>query len=437
MTKRTLHRSMRLAPVWAFAAVTAFWAASAQAQVLSQVPADSAIIFKINKLGAVSDKAGALAKQFGLVEMNPAAADPLGWLLSEGGMTNGLDKAGDAAVVFASADFGAQPPPLLILLPVSDYKAFIGNFADAKKEGELDAFHMKGEQDEMTYAANWGKYAAISPQKELLAKKPEGFKASGATAKELESKDAVIVVNLKVLGPKLDEQVKGHKDQILGDLEKNLGNEPKFGKYIPLLKVVVGQALNVADQVLSVAQYSSFSVNLGKDGVGTSFMLDFKDGTNWGKAIAGVKNTDSPLMTGLPDGKYIFFGGGINGWQSEQQLMEEWLKPIEAELAKMEDMKPALTILDSMRQMFKAQKSQAGGMLAPSGALGATSLFQMVVATTGDAKVMQEAQQKVQEAQQQLMALIPNQPKMTTTFTPNAKTVDGVAFTQSTTTLPA
>src|SRR5258706_9533637 len=234
-----LHRSMRMAPVWAFAAVTAFWAAAAQGQVLNQVPSDAMIVFKVNKLGAVSEKSGALAKQFGLVEMNPAAADPLGWLLAEGGMTNGVDKAGDAAVVFTNGDLEAQPPPLLILIPVTDYKAFVGNFADAKKDGELDVFKMKGEANEETFAANWGKYAALSPKKELLGKKPDGFKASGATAKELESKDAVVVVNFAVLGPKLDDQIKGNREKILGDIEKNLSGDAKIGKYMPIIKTVV------------------------------------------------------------------------------------------------------------------------------------------------------------------------------------------------------
>src|SRR5258708_3199379 len=178
------RRTLRIAPVWAFAAVTAFWAASAQAQVLNQVPSDAMFVLKLKNLGSVSDKAGVLAKQFGLVEMNPAAADPLGWMLTEGGMANGVDKAGDAALVIAHGELGSRPPPLIILIPVSDYKAFVGNFADAKKDGEFDVFRMSfsGQKDnDDTYSTNWGKYAALSPKKDLLSKKPDGFKATGAT----------------------------------------------------------------------------------------------------------------------------------------------------------------------------------------------------------------------------------------------------------------
>src|SRR5205823_13304026 len=118
------------------------------------------------------------------------------------------------------------------------------------------------------------------------------------------------------------------------------------------------------------------------------------------------------------------------------RLFVEWMAPIEAELGKAEELKPALTLLDSMKQMFKTYKSQTIGMIAPSGALGAAPLIQTVAIMVGDVKVLQEAQQKAMQAQQELMALIPNQPAMKTKFTPNAKTIDGVSFTQFTTTLP-
>src|SRR5262245_31617774 len=76
------------------------WAQAAGANgVLQQVPSDSLIVIKFNKLKTLSGKAGALATKFGLAEWKPEFADPLAWFKKEGKINQGLDEAGDAAFV--------------------------------------------------------------------------------------------------------------------------------------------------------------------------------------------------------------------------------------------------------------------------------------------------------------------------------------------------
>ena len=432
-----MKRFFRQMPLCVAVSVMTLWVTANQAQVLDLVPSDALVVFRIKNLTEVNDKAAALAKQWGLVEMAPQAADPLGALLESGGITKGIDRNADAAIVLTNGDLDGAQPPLLILVPVTDYAAFIGNFADAKKEGELDVFTMtvKGEKDkEATYAMNWGKYAAIAPIKELLAKKPDGFRPTGVAAKELAGKDAVTIVNFLVLGPKLDKLLKDKKETILGEVEKNFTKDEKMAKYAPLIKAVVMQGLAMGEEFLADSTSATLSFNLNKEGIAASILADFKGDSYLGKSFAAIKGTDGPMLAGLPDAKYLFFGGGTTAGDEGAKMMADLLKPIEAQLATSGDeLKPIVKMLESVKQMMAANKGQVIGLIAPTGALGASSLIQSVTLTKGDAKVLLAGQQQMLEAQQQLMALIPNQPQTKTVFTPNAKTIDGVSFTQFTT----
>src|SRR5215213_6401440 len=165
---------------------------AASAQVLQNVPNDAVLVIKIKNLKDVSTKVAALAQQLGVAGLNPALADPLAAVQQKSGITNGLDQNGDIAIYVPSSALDhpdAAEKPAVMLWPVTDYKAFIGNFADAKEEGGVTTFTM-GQNPQPSYASNWGKYAAVSPTKELVATKPQqGLTVHGLAAKELDSKD--------------------------------------------------------------------------------------------------------------------------------------------------------------------------------------------------------------------------------------------------------
>src|SRR4029079_3395044 len=107
-----------------------------RAQVLQQVPGDSLVVFKVNNLKAGSDKFAKLAQDLGLAAMSPELADPLGALQAKLHVQQGLKTDGEMAIVFVDPAVvnGDNEKAMLVLLPVSDYKAFLGNWADAKTE---------------------------------------------------------------------------------------------------------------------------------------------------------------------------------------------------------------------------------------------------------------------------------------------------------------
>src|SRR5262249_49762000 len=153
------------------------------------------------------------------------------------------------------------------------------------------------------------------------------------TARELETKDATLVVNFKVLGPKLHEQIKTHREEWLADIEKTMTRDEKAKKYAPLAKVFVSQVLSVGEEVLTDAQFASFSVNLNKEGIATSLMAEFNGDSTFGKIVAGAKNTDASLLAGLPDAKYLFFAGLSSSRTEEgQKFLADFFRPIRQEL---------------------------------------------------------------------------------------------------------
>src|SRR5690349_6000061 len=156
-----------------------------QASVLDQVPGDALIVVRVKNLSATNKKVAKVIKELGLDQMQPELADPLGALQKEGHLDKGLNTNGDLAFAFLDPKVtgGDHEKSMVFVVPVTDFKAFVGNFKNPKEEGGVTkASPPEGGED--FYLAQWGNFAAVSPAKEVLAKKPTGVKLQGVIAKE-------------------------------------------------------------------------------------------------------------------------------------------------------------------------------------------------------------------------------------------------------------
>ena len=432
-----MNRSRRSSLLCAMACVlcVSFVNAVARAQVLEQLPDDAVVVVKIKDLQSVSTKVAALAQQFGISQARPEFSDPLQALGNMSGIKQGMDKSGDAAFVVLNGEWKEQQPPFLILLPISNYQEFIGNFANPKKDGEFDVIHMKGEggeeEKEDTYVSDWGKYASLSPTKDAL-KKGTGLKVTGAAAKELETKDLTAFFNFKVLGPKLLPQLKENKDKLIDQITDAMSKAPNANpKFAPVVKAMFQQYIAIAEGFLTDAQSAVISLDLSNDGIATTSLAEFTPGSYSANAVTALRNTDGPLTAGLPDGKYIFYGGlTINGPEMTK-LMDDLVAPVVVELNKLgDDSKGVTTYLNSMHTILSNITGEAVGVIAPSGPLGQSPLLQAVYSITGDSKKLTVGMKEMTESTDQLMGLLGASgfPKFNSTFTPNAKTIEGVSF---------
>jgi hypothetical protein len=446
--------------------------ATARAQVLQQVPGDSLVVIKINKLKPVSDKIAAFAQKLGLDQMQPGFADPLGAMQKQMGITQGLDPNGEAAVVFVNGPMNDKEPPLLVLFPVSDYNAFLKNFPNAKTEDQISIVKMKGESKD-SFVMKRGNFAALAPKRQYLEMKAEGIQPAGLSAKEMESKDVVAYVNMKTARTRILPELKKNRAKILADFEKGFrqgGQQPpprrapapgagaedvgaaeegaaggaagaaakakanaQREKFLPLAKAVVTRVLDVAEQVIGDADAATYGWSFADTGLQATGLVEFTPNSPSAQRVAELKGSGESLTKGLPEGKYWFFGGtaGENAAVG-QKMINDFLAPIEKELAPLGAEGQALKgYLDGLRQYVSNLKGQSMGWVAPQGMIGQEAVVQVVSVQRGNAPQMMEAAKKMFDSQQAAMQLMGGpaaQQELKTNYTPKAKTVDGVTF---------
>lgn len=403
----------------------------AKAQVLDQIPTDALIVVKVRNLAETNTKLTNFFKELGVDQMVPELADPLGSLKKQLNIQQGLDEKGEIAFVFIDpAASGAEGPDqsLLLLIPVSDYKAFTGNFADAKTEGDLTEVQFPQDPDP-SFIASWGKFAAISPSKALLGKKPEGgVKLAGLTAKELANKDAIFYANLVAIRKTALPSLKSAREDAIAEATRSLTGANE--KYVPVAKAVVGQALNVVERFLEDAHSASYGISFGANGINGTLMTEFEQGTYLGDNVKKITNSNDAMLTGLPNTKYLVYGGFVSSPEATVKVVDDTLAPIIKEVTALgEEGKPLLAYVDSLKKMWNATRGAQYGMVAPSGMLGQDSIIQVVQAINGDSKAIGEAQKSMLEHQQELMTILdPNGVQAKTAVTPNSKTIDGVTL---------
>jgi hypothetical protein len=423
--------------VWTAVAWVLATAALASAQVMNQVPNTTVALVKISNLDAVNKKASDFAAQLGIAQMNPDFSDPLGSFLKQIGVTDGVNRTGDMVVAYLDPTTynTTENESFMFLFPVSDYQKFIGNFPDAKPDGDLTQVHFKNDND-ITYLAHWGDYVAGSPVRAIVATAPtDVLQPDGLAAKELDGKDVVVMANLKGLRPKalkgIDEMRQNAAqgiDQALQQLMRASQQHTDMTKFEPLIKLVAGQCLDFAQKICEQMDAATLSFNLSPDGIATTLACQFDPNASVAQYLAQVKNSDDSLLEGLGSGKYLVFGGS-----SPQQMsgaMETFIAPIEKAIT---DMGPDYSSfndwLNGMEKLTTASQGSAGGLLMPNSQPGAGALFQMVGVRRGDAKTMLDAFRSMSEAQQAAMkSLGVNMPGMNQTYTRDSKTVNGISF---------
>ena len=185
---------------------------------------------------------------------------------------------------------------------------------------------------------------------------------------------------------------------------------------------------------------ATWGLNITPDGIATTSLLEFVPHSFMASLAAGSKNTDATLLTGLPDGKYLLFGGYVLDPKQVSDFVNMVTDPLQKEITNLgPDYASCNEFIDLVRKSVAALKADSFGMVAPTGMLGQEPIFQLIHITTGDAKTIVDASHKVVSVQQDVMKTLDldNVNNSTTTVTPNAKTIDGVSFDQSQTVITA
>jgi hypothetical protein len=420
--KAAVKSSCVMAAVWC---LSGLHVSTAAAQVLDQVPSDSLVVIKINHLADTNTKVASFLQSLGVTDLVPTMKDPLNTLETQLGIGPGLDTKRDAAAVVLNGTFGKDtPPPFALLLPVSDYKAFLGSLSVVRTEGDVSVVHFKDNEDD-AFVEQWGGYAAISDKKDNIVGKHEGLKPAGIAAKELEEKDLCVYVNFPVLKTVILPQLKDAEQKATEELGKNVTDPEK----LKAAQAGLNQAFAVVTEFLNDAQGTTYGLSVSDEGIASSMFVDFIPDTYLGKLAAQIKTTDQPLLAGLPKENYIFFGGGVQNPAVLAKVIDDVLSPITKELAG-EDGKKLTDLIDLYKTFATSYESGTFGVVAPTAALGQGSLLRIIGVYKGDAEKLKAAQLKLATVQNDVMKTfgIPQAELIKTTVTPDFKTINGVKF---------
>ena len=423
--------AVRVAALMALGVAAA--APAARAQALKQVPPDALVVVKINHLDETNTKVAALLQTLGAVDLKPEAKDPLKLFEDATGIpAAAVDAKRDAALYMPNAPgpMDGEAPPVVLLLPVSDYQAFVGGLTGAKTEGEVTTGKFKGDDND-TFVAHWGDYAAVSPRKEFVTAPHAGLEATGAAARELDQKDVCAFVNFPALKQLLLPKLGEARTKAATEMDRHMESADAAKK--DLAHAALGQAFNVVDRFLQDAEPTTFGLSLGKAGITSTMVVAFKHDSYLGDMFGGMKTTGEPLLAGLPDEKYLFFGGSVQDPKMVTKLIDDVLGPVTAKLGALgENGTKALAMVDLYKSALASSDGGSAGMVVPTAALGQGSLIRYVAVLRADAQKLKDAQEQMSEMQGGLMAGfgIQGADLMKTTVTKNVKTVDGCSFDQ-------
>jgi len=184
----------------------------AQAEVptsaLDAVPAGAQIVFVVPNLQEMSDSVARVNTELGI--HSPEMSDVLGMMKMQGGIEHGLDDTGSMLVVLPNVTSlfmgGGNEPPILMMIPVTDYAAFVGNFgATPDENGNADFVMPDGTP---FYAKSQGDYAIMSPMQMMIMGYTPGNNAAGLLEKigsqgesALGNSDVTILVDVETLAP--------------------------------------------------------------------------------------------------------------------------------------------------------------------------------------------------------------------------------------------
>jgi thioredoxin 1 len=265
------------------------------ADVLQQAPADAPIVVAVPNLGALSQKLAKLDQQLGLGQ--PVLANLLAFVKGLSGLQQGINDQGGAALVFTAVPTPDQDKPqAYLLVPVTDYKAFMGNFPNAGA-GDVASVQFAGEPGFVKQA---GKYALLGPQQDIVTNAKIGggnmAQRSGKLGSNtLAGSDAVIYLDLTKIGPAISPMVEAGLAQAAAQIDAN----PALGPNAEMARTMVNLYGDAIRALLRDGDSLVIGLQLSDAGIGFTESAQFKAGSPLAKSFANAPKSE-PTFDRLP-----------------------------------------------------------------------------------------------------------------------------------------
>ena len=248
---------------------------------LALVPADAQAVVIVPNLASFKQKVALINQELDLD--SPGMADVLTEFRHIAGIRKGLDESG--ALVVATSNLSKMTdetqPAAVMLVPVSDYAEFVGNYSDATDSGTT-VLNMPWGQ--AIHCRKSSTYAVLSARKSVVDSYQPGADSTrfagikgGFAATYLATSDLMILVDIQALGPMLaaqfEEMVKSGQEMLDTAPPAVVGMTGRAAKTMSVV------AIDAAKAILRDTDLAAITVDIGEDGLGLSLVAQFKPGS--------------------------------------------------------------------------------------------------------------------------------------------------------------
>lgn len=284
-------------------------AQQAAPQVLSAVPANSEIVILVPSLTGLNQKLATLNAAMG--GMVPWMNDTLGEVKRNSGMLNGVNDQGGAAIVMnnliEAADAQTEEPPFVLLMPVSDYAAFVGNFNTMPAaDGLTPANTPQGQQ---VFLREVNGYAVMGADRDVVRGFQPGNAANAMLTKagklggQVAGKsDFMILVDMGQMAPKLIPKL----NEAMAMAEQGMVNNPDAANSPIDPKLVMDLYKKGITSFLQSSEMLVMGMDINELGVGLSYSAQFKPGSDMANFMKPTQMTAAQIMSGNADAPYFF-----------------------------------------------------------------------------------------------------------------------------------
>jgi len=282
-------------------------AAVAANSVVDLVPPEALGFAAVQNLGHTDEKLESLGRK-----MQVPIPSLLDQLKKEGGITEGLDERGSAAMIAMPAMNSDEPPIMILVVPVDDYEKFLGQFEPEEPKGGLTEITA---MDAAFVAANKDGYALLAEPKHrktlkaVLADKKGPGKEVDALADWLAANDASLVVTrpgVVLISEKIQKTLREMKD-LFDSME---GQEAEVQGNFQMMSMVFSIYGEFAAAMGREVATLSAGVQLPDDGsvVGVA-RLQAVEGGRLDRTTRNLETPVNELLVGIPAGPYVLAGG--------------------------------------------------------------------------------------------------------------------------------
>jgi len=283
-------------------------AAPAQAdppEVLSAAPRDVKVFFGTTSLNEVDKNWKQLLTTIEMDGVMPLAPSDI---FGEMGVSvSSLDLTRSIGVGLMSFDTEGEEPPFIMLLPVKNYTEWVANFGPGTSaEGVAEVTMPTGE---MAYIRSAGKYAVLSPRKELA----ESYAVQDNAAAHFKQRIGAVgmgVIERSQMFAIIDfDGVAAHKQEIVSGISEMVSAQVAqmgaMGMGLPVGADVAKMNEALVGMIIDECSGIVAGVRYGERGVALDLAVQTREGSEIGAFMPG---TDTPrnLLANFEDAPFLF-----------------------------------------------------------------------------------------------------------------------------------